>query len=378
MLKTYKNKGVSLIELMVAVGLSLTLVLSMLAFYSVSSRNVVDFQASNHDQQQIRKMMNLLETDIENTGGFECAKESVIFATEGTNTEIYRVPHAIISLGQALDRQQIIFVHPIISEYQYTALGMFDFNKQIQPNTLKSYHPLLIADAGCGQDKSPIHIGTTILEMLPMDNIITTDTEYTDSKRASVVNAFVALSAAQSRRYTDNNGDIKTISTDTYTPNMNDATVMFLSDESDSGEISVGRNKVDILLGFAPIATANTTFTHVPERNITSEQDLPLGGWINPFDSESSTPSRAYYDLITDQSQEFEPTSQLLNHSIHHSTNDGYNNKTYPLKKDLVKQLRAIKFKFTFGAHDGKPERTLTRVIRFKNTHLMKLETSNG
>lgn len=361
MLKIDKNKGVSLIELMVAVGLSLTLILSMLAFYSISSKNVVDFQKANHDQQQIRKMMNLLETDIENTGGFECIPHTEIFTNE------YK-PSAIISLGDKLNRKQITFVHPVIAEYQYTALGMFKFNG----NQLDSYAPRKIDNAGCGQDKSTIYIGTTILEMLPMNNIITTDATY--STRADTTMAFVALSSAQSRRYTDNN-KIKTISTDIYTPNMNDATVMFLSDEENKKTISTGKNTVDIFLGFAPETpdtpskTSPMKLSYIPDINMTN---IKNGGWINPF------ASAANYNLVTDKTNNNNtPLSpNLLNQKLHQSTDaDGKNMNSYPLKKELIEQVRAIKFVFTFGAHGDAPERKLTRVIRFKNTHLMKLST---
>ncbi|GAA5103234.1 PilW family protein [Wohlfahrtiimonas larvae] len=359
MLKFYKNKGVSLIELMVAVGLSLTLVLSMLAFYSISSKNVIDFQSANHDQQQIRKMMNLLETDIENTGGFECAKPDDIFAFNNTN--IFRVPTDIISLGNDITRKQIVFVHPVISEYQHTALGMLDFNK-VPQTQLSNYQPLPITDAGCGQDQSLVYIGTTILEMMPMNNIITTNDSYGET--ANDIDAFVALSAVQARKDGSQN-----IPVNTYTPSMNDATVMFLSDEKESNQISVGRNKVDIFLGFAPEDANGTIFTYVPELDITSEADFKAGGWINPFFSND------HYNLVTNQSNDNNtPEPNLLSRTLHQASDaNGLSMNTYPLKKELINQIRAIKFKFTFGAHNGIPERQLTRVIRFKNTYLMKL-----
>ena len=364
MLKIYKNKGVSLIELIVAVGLGLTLIISMLAFYSISSRNVIDFQNANHDQQQIRKMMNLLETDIENTGGFECAKPDQIYALTDTNK--FRVPTNIISLGDNLARKQIVFVHPVIAEYQHTALGMLDFNKS-DPPTLQSYTPVLIKDAGCGQDQSPVYIGATVLEMLPMNAVIATDTTY--GARADNIMAFVALSAAQSRRAKDSN------STEVlYTPTVNDATVMFLSDENNTNTISVGRNNVDIFLGFAPEKAGSTINTHVPDGDMT---DIKDGGWINPFPSDDNGNYTDYsnYNLIVDKSPASNNTPQpnLLSQNIH-SDSDGRAINTYPLKKELIEQVRAIKFVFTFGAHGDVPERTLTRIIRFKNTHLMKLD----
>lgn len=374
MLKIYKNKGVSLIELLVAVGLSLTLVLSMLAFYSISSRNVVDFQRASHDQQQIRKMMNLLEADIENTGGFECADDTSIFTSKF-------MPQAIISLGigenNDLSAQQIIFVHPIISEYQNTALGMFEFTTVSNPGTLKSFSPRLIPDSGCGQDSSSIYIGTTILEMLPMNNIITKDATY--SGTSANVKAFVALSAAQSRRNNNN----QNIATNIYTPSIDDATVMFLSDENDSGEISVGKNKVDIFLGFAKEATkANKNdedifYSFVPERNINpdSEGNLKLGGWINPFSNKKS------FDLLTTDTSDPNGQSKTISkneavsiNAILHNDSKGKKIESYPLSPEAINQIRAIKFKFTFSAHGDVPERVLTRIIRFKNTHLMKFK----
>lgn len=353
MLKIYKNRGVSLIELMVAVALGLILILSMLAFYSISSQNVVDFQQANNDQQQIRKMMNLLETDIENTGGFECAAPDQVYAyANSTNT--FRSPTNIISLGDNLSRKQIVFVHPVIAEYQHTALGMLDFNKTSKD--LKSYTPILIKDAGCGQDKSSIYIGATILEMLPMNAVITTDTTY--NARANDIMAFVSLSAVQSRREKNSNTTEML-----YTPTMNDATVMFLSDEKNSDKISVGKNTVDIFLGFSP---EGENLTHVPNNEMV---DIKRGGWIDPFKSDQN------YNLVVNKNSGSNntPNPELLSQTIH-SDVIGKSIKTYPLKKELIEQVRAIKFVFTFGAHNGAPERKLTRVIRFKNTHLMKIE----
>ena len=369
MLNIHKNKGISLIELMVAVGLGLILVLSMLAFYSISSQNVVDFQQASHSQQQIRKMMNLLETDIENTGGFECATPDQVYAyTNSAN--ILRAPTNIISLGDDITRKQIVFAHPVIAEYKHTALGMLDFDKS--SGNLKSYTPIHIKDAGCGQDQSPIYIGTTVLEMLPMDGIITTNTEY--SSRANNIMAFVALSAVQSRRANNDTTEVL------YTPTMNDATVMFLSNTQgapDDTLLPFGNNNVDILLGFSLTGKGNT---HVPDTTFDDAQNIlnGEGGWINPFSSQTNNRL-----LIDDTNQK----ANLINQALHNKNTDlqGYNINTYPLKganhiidkysnQDLVSRVRAIKFVFTFGAHDDVPERILTRVIRFKNTHLMKFD----
>lgn len=359
MLNIYKNKGISLIELMVAVGLGLILVLSMLAFYSISSQNVVDFQQANRGQQQIRKIMNLLETDIENTGGFECAKNTDIFTTD------YK-PSAIISLGDNVDRKQIVFVHPIIDEYQHSALGQLKFNG----NKLVSYTPRIIGETeniGCGQDnKSTIYVGATILEMIPMKNIITTDSQY--NAQADNVMAFVALSAVQSRR--EKNSDTTEV---LYTPRMEHATVMFLSDEDNTQTISTGKNTVDIFLGFSPAGKGNT---HVPDTTLNNAQDLlnGNGGWINPFSSDTNN------SLLVNKNS---PEANLLSQTLHNQNTDkkGFDIKTYPLKgvedpkdrysnNDLIGRVRAIKFQFTFGVHGDIPERKLTRVIRFKNTHL--------
>lgn len=355
MLKVHKNKGVTLIELMVAVGLGLILILSMLAFYSISSQNVVDFQQANHDQQQIRKMMNLLETDIENTGGFECAGNDKIFTAD-------HLPSEIISLGNDITRKQIVFLHPIIDEYQHSALGMLKFSG----DTLQSYTPRKLENVGCGQDKSTIYIGATILEMIPMKNIIATTNDY--SKRESNIMAFVALSGIQSRR----DGD-KDISPNIYTPTMDDATVMFLSDEGNKKTISTGKNTVDIFLGFSPAGKGNT---HVPNTTLNNAQSLLSGegGWVNPFSSKNNNSL-----LINDKSQK----PYLLSQKLHNKKIDqeGFDIKTYSLKgvddpkekysnKDLIGRVRAIKFEFTLGAYNDIPERKLTRIIRFKNTHL--------
>lgn len=358
MLKTYKNKGVSLIELMVAVGLGLILILSMLAFYSISSQNVIDFQRANHDQQQIRKMMNLLETDIENIGGFESCTTTDKRKpfTYGLASNNHRLPQDIISLGNNLQRQQIVFVHPIIEEYQHTALGMLDFDKDLN---LKSYTPTLIKNLACGSALSSIYVGSTILEMIPMDNIITTDNKYAQS--ANNIKAFVALSSVQSRR--DNNSDITKIDSN-HTPTLNDATVMFLSDEGNNENIPFGQNTVDIFLGFSP---EGKNQIHIPNSVITKKEEFKTGGWINPFTSRTNN------DLLVDKDTNKTPTNQkaLLSQTIHIDA-EGKAIETYPLKPELIEQVRAIKFQFTFGAHDGVPERKLTRIIRFKNTHLMK------
>lgn len=351
MLKIYKHKGVTLIELMVAVGLGLILILSMLAFYSISSKNVLDFQKANHDQQQIRKMMNLLETDIENIGGFECedGHNKVFSDSYKLKSGEKRFPQAIISLGNVLERQQIIFVHPIIDEYRHTAFGMLTFDKD---SKLASYTPTFIENISCGSALSSIYVGSTVLEMIPMNNIITIDDKYAGT--ANNIRAFVALSSIQSRR--DNGANVEI--TDKYTPTLNDATVMFLSDENNSPLLSVGKNTVNIFLGFSPTGKNQA---HVPD---ISMSDTTKGGWINPFESEQN------YNLLVDDTK----SSTLFNEKIH--TDGGTQISTSPLKADLIHRVRAIKFQFTFGAHGDIPERKLTRVIRFKNTHLMSFDPS--
>jgi len=350
MLKIYKHKGVTLIELMVAVGLGLILILSMLAFYSISSQNVIDFQKANHDQQQIRKIMNLLETDIENIGGFECkdGHDKVFSDSYKLESGEKRFPKAIISLGNDLERQQIIFVHPIIDEYRHTAFGMLTFDKN---SKLTSYTPTFIENISCGSALSSIYVGSTVLEMIPMDNIITIDNKYAQS--ADNIKAFVTLSSVQSRR--DNNSDSTKID-DNHTPTLDDATVMFLSNEGNNDNIPFGKNTVDVFLGFSP---EGKNQIHVPNSEITKKEEFKAGGWINPFKFQTNN-----YALLVDDTK----SSTLLNQTIH--TDDGKLISTAPLKEDLIKQVRAIKFQFTFGAYDRIPERKLTRIIRFKNTHL--------
>lgn len=355
MLNFYKNKGISLIELMVSVGLGLILILSMLAFYSISLQNVADYHVINHEQQQLRKMMNLLETDIENTGGFECAAFSDIFIH--SNQAVNRLPTNIISLGigpsNDLSRQQITFVHPIIEEYKHTALGMIDVNSgQSNLKGVINYAPILV-NAGCGQDaNSPIYIGTTVLEVIPVTGITTNLANSADG-----TTAFIALSAVQSRR--NDNSDI----TDpVYNPSVDDATVMFLSNNNNNASLPFGRNQVTISLGFAPASVNNVINTHVPSNNMTN---LANGGWIDPFANITN------YNLIVDRDPTKTPNSNLLNRTLHTDTNGSQLN-TFPLSENAIRQIRAIKFQFQLDMGTDRAK-TVTRVIRFKNTHLMKL-----
>lgn len=346
MLKLYKNKGVSLIELMVAVGLGLTLILSMLAFYSISLQNVAEHQTNNHEQQQLRRMLNLLETDIENTGGFECAKPADIFNSSEAN--FVRLPTGIISLGSNRSRQQMMFVHPITAEHRYNAMGMIDVKPSITSHKgVQNFAPHLV-NAGCGQDaQSPLYIGTTLLEVIPISNI-TTDL----AAAANNVEAFVALSSIQSRR---NAGD--TTTPVVYAPSVNDATVLFFSNNG-AGNLPFGQSSVTISFGFSP----EGRFAHVPAGGMTLLKD---GGWINPFSSDAN------YNLLVDKSATITPHPTLINKTLHDDA-AAQSMSTYPLSTAAMKQIRAIKF--TFNLNQGTDRAlTITRVIRFKNTHLMKI-----
>ena len=386
MLNIYKDKGVSLIELMVAVGLGLILILSMLAFYSISLHNVTSFQVANNDQQHIRKIMNLLEANIENTGGFECAP---LTSTDTTNyragifsagtiatpdNDSDRYPNNIISLGKDPDRKQIMFVHPIADEYQNKALGLIDINKT--NDKIARYHPPQI-QAGCGQNlQSPIFIGSTIFEIIPITGIIS-DIKNNKPSVGNDITAFVSLAAIQSRR--DNSGNIIDNS---YAPSFNDATVMFLSNNQNSPDLPFGRVDVDIFLGFSPAdlpatgGTATNTpshFTHIPD--IPNMTNLTTGGWINPFKLENGQLKN--FDLLTNDSDGKKSLTSTQARSINtalHTDSNGKKIETYPLNKNALKQIRAIKFQFNFAAHNNRGAYTITRVIRFKNTHLMKLE----
>lgn len=355
MLKIYKNKGISLIELMVSVGLGLILILSMLAFYSISLQNTADYHIANHEQQQLRKMMNLLETDIENTGAFECPVGAIF------NIENNKYPKNSISLGKDFDRKQIVFVHPVTEEYKHTALGIMEVN---DTNNFKTYSPALIS-TGCGQDKSNIYIGTTILELLPVADIATHLSELSDEEKKTLgLEAFVSLSSIQSRRDNDSKLDEDVINI--YHPTMDDATVMFLSNSTNNNDLPFGKSEVNIFLGFSPKTpegSSSAKFTHVPKDDWTT---LDLGGWINPFTATNFT-------QLTDTTLS-DDKSQIINTLIHNeSDSDGKAIKTYPLSQQAIDQVRAIKFQFKLNTGTDK-EMTLTRVIRFKNMHLKPLK----
>lgn len=325
------NKGISLIELLVAVGLGLLLIFSMLAFYSISQKNSTDFHAASHEQQSLRKMMNIISKDIENTGGFECAiVDDQVFLTN-------HYPKSIVSIGsfkeeggkKTLLRKQIIFTHPIIEEYLQQSLGIF---KVGETGGFKSSKPLAIK-AGCGRDKdsSPIYVGTTILETISLDD---------------KTNAFVALS---------------TRSTDAIdNPKITDSVVLYTYPKGSEAEPK-------IFLGFSPSLEENSTslYTHIPTCTqpdpenclITSKSDFEKGGWLDPFSTN--------LDFLLQLTKGYTD----INKQIHGSSDD----RTYSLTPEAIKQIRAVKFQFKLDAGTDK-ERTITRVIRFKNTHLMKLE----
>lgn len=356
MLKLHKNKGVSLIELMVAVGLGLVLIFSMLAYYSISQQNVVDYNLANQEQQNIRKMMNLLAKDVENTGGFECAEFSNILTTDLANST-RRFPANIISLGDSNTRKQIIFAHPVTKEYLHKSLGMIDVD--ITGDRVMKYNPILV-NAGCGQDaNSPLYIGSTIFEMVPVANI-----SLDLASAAADVKAFIALSSIQTR-LDKADSPLATV----YNPIVEDGTVLFLTNESSDAKnkenLPFGNNSVDIFLGFSkPIGADGKIITTVPDRDDNTASVLTNGGWINPF-------AITDRNFLIDKTEE--ASAHLLNKAIHLPGTAGQSMKTYPLKKEALDQIRAVKFKFTFDKGTDK-ERTFTRVVRFKNMHLMKLK----
>lgn len=341
MFKLYKNNGVSLIELIVAVGLGLILILSMLAYYSISQGNTIDYQIANQEQQKLRNMLNVLARDLENTGGFECAKHDEIFENPRNGL---RFPKDIISLGENLQNRQIMFVHPVLEEYRFKALGLFEISTI--NSSFEDYTPLRI-DAGCGQDShSSMLIGSTLLEIIPI-----TDMEPSSQN----VTAFVSLSSTQARRAEDSDDPFIL-----YDPKIRDGAVLFFSNNSNSAqqklELPFGRNTVDIYLGFSPPGN----FSHVPEQTMSS---LDAGGWIDPFSNNSN------YDLLVDKS-----TAKIQNPTILNTKLESTSGAMYPLKENAIKQIRAIKFQFTFNAGDREKQQIITRVIRFKNTHLMKID----
>lgn len=392
MLKLHKDKGLSLIELMVAVTLGLILIFSMLAFYSISQKNLMSYTAANQEQRSFRKIMNLLSKDIENTGAFECARNNDVFTSP---SGAIRFPRNIISLGADFSRKQIIFVHPVTEEHLYKSLGMIDI--QGTGNNLSAvYEPIEIA-AGCGQEaSSTIYIGTTLLEVIPLLNDSDIITSVTGEKKIikDSISAFVSLSYIQARQeansstkaslkalnreyYDDSNfrhspvgSTVKAFATTIknnsiqplYQPSMEDATVLFLSNDSKNAAqaqlLPFGKNEVDIFLGFSP----DGRFSSVPNQTMT---DLKDGGWINPFLSETN------YNLIVDKA-DTSIDATLINQALHRSNSTGQDISNYPLNEAATKQIRAIKFTFTFDAGTDE-ERVLTRVIRFKNTHLMKI-----
>ncbi len=408
MLKLYNHKGISLIELMVAVSLGLILVFSMLAFYSVSQKNLAEYSVASQDQRNIRKIMNLISKDVENTGGFECANPTDIFKT---STLFKRFPKNIISLGDDLTRKQMIFAHPITEEHLYKALGMIDV-QGTGNNLVAVYEPIEI-QAGCGQEaNSTIYIGTTIFEYIPLveDSKLFTDINGTQNIDSDSLSAYMAFSYVQARQeknttsranleqfnreyYEDTNyrhspGDkgllafSTTISTPSgtnnpvlkplYHPSIEDATVLFLSNNSDKASqkdaVPFGKNTVDIYFGFSP----EGRFAHVPDYEIGSLSivdnnlvGLSNGGWLNPFDSQ-------IYQYLVDKNGTSDEDATLINQALHTDSKGGKTMKTYPMRESAIRQIRAVKFKFTFDVGTDQ-QRVLTRVIRFKNTHLMRI-----
>lgn len=351
MFKLHKTRGVSLIELMVAVGLGLILILSMLAFYSVSQKNTIDHQVANQEQQKLRTMLNVLTRDLENTGGFECANYTDIFGPDidGFTKGHYRLPRDIISLGENLKNRQIIFVHPVLEEYRFHALGLFDISTN---DDIADYAPRRV-ESGCGQDThSPLLIGATLLEIVPITDMNPT---------ANDITAFMSLSSIHAKQSED---DTDIMAGPYFNPPAKDGTVLFFSNNDPTQEISLpfGNNTVDIFLGFSPPGR----FTHIPETNPSLKFSLETGGWINPFENQEN------YDLLVDKSNTKTPKPTLLNTKL-----DSNSGAIYPLKPNAIKQIRAVKFQFTFNADNPNNKQVITRVIRFKNTHLMKLGDNN-
>lgn len=404
MLNINKNKGVSLIELMIAVSLGLILIFSMLAFYTISQNNLATYIKENETQRNIRQMMSLISKDIENTGGFECANPTNIFKN---TTAFKRFPKNIISLGDDFQRKQIIFAHPITEEHVYKSLGMIDI-QGTGSNLVAVYEPIEI-QAGCGQEaNSTVYIGTTLFENIPVldDSMLLTSTNGNQTTIAEKISAYVAFSYVQARQeankiseataklfdreyYADTNfrhapsgstllafsATLGSNGNDSYVkpryqPSVEDGTVLFLSNNSENQAqqqaLPFGKNEVEIFLGFSP----EGRFAHVPNRDITSLRvenneikGLENGGWLDPF--KNST-----YNSLVDKTDISDDDATLINQALHRK--NGKNMKTYPLKDQAIRQIRAVKFKFTLDK--GTPQqRVLTRVVRFKNTHLMRL-----
>lgn len=395
MLKLYKNKGISLIELLVSMGLGLVLVFSMLAYYSISQQNVTDYAAFNREQQNLRKMMNQLSKDIENTGAFECAKHTDIF---GDSDGFDRFPQNIIAIGANRERKQIMFVHPITEEHLYKSLGMIDI-KQDASGIIANYDPIEI-EAGCGQEvNSTIYIGSTLFEVIHVKNdyqIITSLNNPADNKAINdSIKAFVVLSYIQSRQekntttkaylqefnreyFDDNNkrvapsnGNTESFSTafknnaisPIYRPSIEDATVMMLSNESDDADqktlLPFGKNTVEIFLGFS----TDQEDGYVPQKEM---GDLKDGGWINPFASDTN------YNKLVDKDKTSVNEAKLLNIALH--KNPDSDDEIYPLSETAAKQVRAVKFQFTFNDGDVDTQYRITRTIRLKSAHLKSLD----
>lgn len=347
MLKQYKNKGVTLIELMVSVSLGLILIFSMLAYYSVSQNNLIAHNIANKEQQQLRILMSLLAKDVENTGAFECASDDDIFKSE---SGLNRFPTDIISLGNKPNRKQIIFAHPVTEEYYYNSLGIIDIDNS---GNYSSFAPLHVLKAGCAQDiETPIYIGTTIFETIPIK-----DVRKGDGLNASGVTAFVYLASIQSRR--NDPTDPNETTPANYNPLIEDGKVLFFSNEQNE-DLPFGKNEVTIELGLSA-ARRNSS---IPSNN--ESNPIENGGWINPFESSGDN-----YELLVNKNAISGENAKLLNALLHANEtaeDGGQDMETYPLKPDILERVRAVKFTFKLG--DG---RELVRVIRFKNAHLMEL-----
>lgn len=393
--KIHKNKGVSLIELMVAVSLGLILILSMLAFYSISLQNVTTHNQSTKEQQSIRTMMNLLAKDIENTAGFECADDA----------DVYHLYNNAISLGvkatvsyksEAINNivnietdafKSITFIHPINKELLYSSLGM-PSNRSI------NFSPIIV-NSGCGQDSStPMYIGSTTLELFPLKDIqVATNTNATPTDQN--IETLIMLSHIQARRKNDNSDEIKLKdsypnkqyperdqSPSPYRPIINDGTTLFLSNKNNDENLPFGKVDFNFNLGFAK----EDKNAAVPDNNIIdSSKIFTDGGWIDPY--QSSENFKAIIGNVTNYPLDaaIMPIDYLHTEkdkeNVQYGITDGEAKRyvSFPLSKQAIKRVRAIKFKLKFYEADGTTEKyTITRVVRFNNAHLINLKAEKN
>ncbi|MDC7252922.1 PilW family protein [Wohlfahrtiimonas chitiniclastica] len=355
MLKIPHSKGLSIIELMVALALGILLLFSMLAFYAVTQQNVTTHRMANQEQQQLRKLFNLLSKDLENVGAFECAKNSDIFDDN-------RFPRNVIALGdyKNRDRKQFVFAHPITEAHVMDSLGIIEATG----NQL-NYSPIKVASS-CGQDDSSLYVGATILEVIPPKDkhgIFITTQEFT-----SQYTDFVILSTYQTRvskesdlvptGWKTNNAHKTVVSP--YPLSIHDAVSLLLMANEKEMRLPFKQNDVKIELGFSNHQESSS----VPNIKMTS---LTTGGWLDPYENETK------YNLIVDKTGNHE-TAKKVNKQLHSEFAAPIKDMiTYPLNKKATEQVRAIRFTFTLVNPKTNEKSTLERVIRFKNMHLNSL-----